>query len=187
MVLYTAYVPNIPATVLNVVVPAEGFNGIAVGLIAGNNPIGIVVVSAIIGLFQTSASYLPMDATFSSVIIGLLMLGAALTVVLHKHKPYIFSLKKKYASEVAGVYNEYENRLDSLISKYKSILSVFVNDEKADRTQKLDIYKRLKRTYGKTLNKSEKDILATLYLYDDLTLEQLHEHIKGFDNLDTLL
>ncbi len=187
VVLYTAYVPSIPATILNVVVPVEGFNGIAVGLIAGNNPIGIVVVSAVIGLFQTSSSYLPMDATFSNVIIGLLMLGASLTVVLHKYKPYIFSLKKRYTSCASGAYTEYENRLDSLISKYKSILSVFGNDTSNHGMQKKPIHKRLNIVYGKTLSSDEKDVLATLYLYPNATLEVLQEHVKGCDNLDTVV
>ncbi len=130
VVLYTANVPSIPATILNVTVPVEGFNGIAVGLIAGNNPIGIIAVSAIIGLFQTSASYLPMEATFSSVIIGLLMLGAALSVVFVNYKPYQKYLTKKYGMEAGKAYADFENKTDSLISKYKSIYSVYKKDLK---------------------------------------------------------
>ncbi len=144
MVLYTAYVPCVPATILNVVVPVEGFNGIAVGLIAGNNPIGIIAVSAIIGLFQTSASYLPMEATFSSVIIGLVMLGAAITVVFYKYRPYVWYLKKRYGMDIDKAYTDYENKTDSLISKYKSIYSVYMKDQK-----------NLKEAAAKGMNRSD--------------------------------
>ena len=127
VILYTARTPNIPATIINVIVPVEGFNGIAVGLIASNNPIGIIAVSAIIGLFKTSSSFLPMSPVFNDVIIGLLMLGASLTVIMYKYRPWIYILKKRYASEVDKSYNVYENKIDSIISKYKSIYSVYKN------------------------------------------------------------
>ena len=127
MILYTARTPNIPATILNVIVPVEGFNGIAVGLIANNNPVGIIAVSAIIGLFKTSSSFLPMSPVFNDVIIGLLMLGAALSIIMYKYKPWIYILKNRYTTEINKPYNDYENKLDSIISKYKSIYSVYKN------------------------------------------------------------
>lgn len=185
VVLYTARTTNIPATILNVVVPTEGFSGIAVGLIANNNPIGIILVSIVIGLYKTSSSFLSMSPTFNDVIIGFVMLGAAITVVFYQYKPWIFILKLKYSSEIVKPYNDFENKLDSLISKYKSIYMVFLNDQEVDKMYKLPINRRLRMQYKKVLTYSQRKVLAIIYLKQQISYMELKDLYD--DNLDVKL
>lgn len=121
VVLYTSRTPNIPASTLNINVPFEGFNGIAIGLMASNNPIGIIFVSCLLGLFKASSSSLLPPPTFNEVILGLVMLGAAMTVVFYKLKPQLFILRKRFSPLIDEDRSNYENKIDSLLSKYKSI------------------------------------------------------------------
>lgn len=120
-VLYTSgSSPNIPASMTSNALPTEGFNGIAIGLIAMLNPIAIIPVSFIIGLFETSAPFLNTPGTFSQLIIGIVMLGATLFIVFLWFKPWLWLKDWIYGYRGIKDYKKYENEMDALISKYWS-------------------------------------------------------------------
>lgn len=123
-VLYTAgQTPAIPISKDYNVVPAEGFNGIAIGLIAMNNPIAIIPVAFIIGLFNSSAPFLEVPTSFSQLIMGLIILGATMFVIILNYKPWIWLKKQIYGRVYVEKYQNYINDMDVLISKYYLLLA----------------------------------------------------------------
>lgn len=102
-------------------VPIEGFNGIAISLIGNNNPFGILLISVLFGLFQNSVPGIVIPASYINVLLGLLMLGSALSIMVLKYKPWQYIKSFRYDINYYKEYQNYENRFDSMISKYKSI------------------------------------------------------------------
>lgn len=121
-ILYTT--KSIPVIDLNInvdTVPIEGFNGIAISLIGNNNPFGIFLISFLFGLFQNSIPGIVIPASYINVLLGLLMLGSALSIIAVKYKPWKYIKSCRYDINYYKAYQNFENRYDSLISKYKSI------------------------------------------------------------------
>lgn len=130
VVLYTtSNTPAIPLTYDYDALPNEGFNAIAIGLIALNNPIAIIPIAFIMGLIISSSPFLSISPSFSQVIMGLIVLGSAMFTILIKYKPWIYIKKHFYGSESIPVYNNYENEMEMLISRYKLKLSEIENKE----------------------------------------------------------
>jgi len=124
-VIYTSNATAfMPISLSSVVIPSAGFDGIAIGLIASNNPIAIIFVALFIGLLQASGSYLEPLATFNQVILGIIMLGAAITMLLYSYKPWKHWNEYRYSYLINKSLVEFDNKKDSLISKYSFILSV---------------------------------------------------------------
>lgn len=118
-ILYTSgNTPSIPISQSVNALPEQGMNGIAIGLIAMNNPIAIAPVAFLLGLFSTSAPYLETPVAFNNLIIGLVILASAMFVILLNYKPWIYIKKKMYGLYAENYYNSYENELEALISKY---------------------------------------------------------------------
>lgn len=130
VVLYTAgQSPTIPVSFDFDTLPVQGLNGIAIGLIALNNPLAIVPVSFIIGLFNSSSSYLEVSPSFSQLIMGLVIMGAALFIVLLNYHPWLWIQKQIYGYRVVKEYRKYENNLETLISRYR--LELLENNDDA--------------------------------------------------------
>ena len=136
-VLYTSLNTFIPISITSTAVPLEGFNGVAVGLIATGNPFGTLLVSALLGLFQASSPFLPTTPVFTNVILGFIMVGAAVSVVFFNFKPMSLFLSKKYGNKSKEELENFDNRMDSLISKYKFVqLNIKKNDGELTEEQK---------------------------------------------------
>lgn len=120
--------PSIPMSTSANILPEQGMNGIAIGLIAMNNPIAIVPVAFLMGLFTTSAPYLDTPVAFNNLIIGLVILASAMFVILLHYKPWIYIKKKMYGLYAENYYNSYENELETLISKYRFIANKKINN-----------------------------------------------------------
>ncbi|MDE5617338.1 MAG: ABC transporter permease [Ureaplasma sp.] len=119
LVLYTAgQTPSIPINRDFDTLPVQGFSAITIGLIALNNPIGIIPVAFLMGLFQSSSPFLSVPPSFSQLIMGMIILGAAMFVILLKFKPWLWFIKKRYGSGADLEYQEYENKMETLISQY---------------------------------------------------------------------
>lgn len=130
VILYTAgQSPTIPVSFDFDTLPVQGLNGIAIGLIALNNPIAIVPVAFIIGLFNSSATFLEVSPSFSQLIMGLVIFGAAMFVVLLNYHPWLWFQKQIYGYRVIKEYRKYENNLETLISKYRLQLLENENDK----------------------------------------------------------
>lgn len=164
LVLYTTQVPEIPLTDLNVSVPTEGFNGIAIGLLASNNPIGIIFVSGILGLFKTSSSYLWEKPVFNEVIIGVLILVIVIFTLLEKYKPWYWILNKKYKSNLNDEYSKFELKLNELISLNKIKISEIKKDKNLSKEEKREKIYILKNDYNKTMNKLKNNYYKSLII-----------------------
>ena len=111
LVLYTSgQTPTIPINRDFDILPVQGFNAITIGLIALNNPIGIIPVAFLMGLFQSSAPFLSVPPSFSQLIMGMIILGSAMFVILLRFKPWLWFTKKRYGSGSDLEYQEYENK-----------------------------------------------------------------------------
>lgn len=130
-ILYTSgETPSIPVSASVNALPSEGMNGIAIGLIAMSNPIAILPVAFIIGLFQSSAPFLSTPVAFSNLIIGFVILGAALFVILLRYKPWLWMKQKLYGYYAPKYYQTFENDMESLVSKYKSKISTISTENR---------------------------------------------------------
>ena len=127
-ILYTSgNTPSIPMSASSNTLPEQGMNGIAIGLIAMNNPIAIAPVAFLMGIFATSAPYLDTPVAFNNLIVGLIILASAMFVILLHYKPWIYIKKKMYGTYAENYYNSYENELEFLISKYRFIVNNKIN------------------------------------------------------------
>ena len=134
VVIYTAgNSPSIPLTFDYDALPTQGFNGIAIGLIALNNPLAIVPVAFIMGLFTSSSVFLQISLAFSQLIMGLIILGAAMFVVLLNYHPWLWIKKMIYGFQIVNEYRLYENNMETLISKYRLQLSELKDKEQIDK------------------------------------------------------
>lgn len=154
MVLYTAgQSPSIPLTFEYDALPTQGLNGIAIGLIAMNNPLAIAPVAFIMGLFTSSSVFLQISPAFSQLIMGLIILGAAMFVILINYHPWLWIKKVIYGSQVITQYKNYENEMEILISKYRLQLSEIKNQEEINNLYKqyLDDKQAIKTQYLKQI------------------------------------
>lgn len=142
LMLYTSgQSPSIPINRDFDILPVQGFNAITIGLIALNNPIGIIPVAFLMGLFQSSAAFLSVPPSFSQLIMGMIILGAAMFVILLRFKPWLWFIKQRYGSGSDLEYQEYENKMETLISQYilklsdlKTKTSAKINEIKKDKS-----------------------------------------------------
>lgn len=133
-ILYTSgNTPSIPMSNSVNALPEQGMNGIAIGLIAMNNPVAIIPVAFLMGLFSSSAPYLETPVAFNNLIIGLVILASAMFVILLHYKPWIYIKKKMYGLYAESYYNSYENELETLISKYYFLVNKKIRNYRISR------------------------------------------------------
>ncbi len=113
----------IPSSIISDTLPTEGLDGIAIGLIGLTNPIGILPVAFLLGMFQSAAPFLSVPSTFSSLITGFIMLGASVYVVFANFKPWIWIYERIHGINSIGSYQAYINENESNISVAKSKLT----------------------------------------------------------------
>ena len=190
-ILYTAGdTPSIPVSTSIDSLPAEGMNGVAIGLIAMSNPIAILPVSFIIGLFMSSAPFLSTPVAFSNLIIGFVMLGAAMFTILLHYKPWLWIKEKLYGYYAPKHYQGFENSMESLVSKFKSLISLKENEAKArpnnvldlDQQKLLNSYETLKQqveSQGANASAESLKELAILEFKVNQALKNLVSNPKG--------
>lgn len=114
---------NIPTEITAKAIPIEGFNGISVGLIAMNNPIGVIPVSFLFGMIDTSKSQIAqacgVDSNITDLMFGIIVYGAAIVSLLYYLKPWRLLIKhlKKY-QHLTIPYEEYEFNVQNQINEY---------------------------------------------------------------------
>lgn len=84
-IVYTASATSaMPVPLVNLL-PLEGFNGIAIGLIAFSNPIAIIPISFVMALFSTTAlAAAPFPNSMGNLILGLVMYGTSIFAIAYK-------------------------------------------------------------------------------------------------------
>ncbi len=147
-VVYTSSIlPAIPINITIDSIPTEGFEGIAISLIANNNPITIIFIGLLFGLFKSSMPGIAIPPSFFNVLIGLIMIGATVSVLLLKWKPIKFWKRLKYGKEYYDIKHKYETNLSVLVSKYKSIYKwekQSIYDQKISSGQKSNLWRQTK-------------------------------------------
>ncbi|WP_027121797.1 ABC transporter permease [[Mycoplasma] imitans] len=100
-------------------VPAEGFNGIAISLIALNNPWGIVIISMLFSLISVgqSPANLPTPQTLS-LTLGVLMYIVSIYGLMNYLKPWRWIIIKIYGNKNITYYQNLENNIAALSENY---------------------------------------------------------------------
>ncbi|MGL5640445.1 MAG: ABC transporter permease [Mycoplasmoidaceae bacterium] len=153
-VVYTANATKaMPVPLVNMV-PLEGFNGIAIGLIAFSNPIAILPVSFIMALFSTTAlAAPPFPNSMGNLILGLVMYGTSIFALAYKiqlmtrirtflSKKLNNDFTKKWDERVKNK-NKFLKALDVKLSDLKiDLFSVKIKDEKIGNTTKEELIEK---------------------------------------------
>ncbi|MDC4183617.1 ABC transporter permease [Mycoplasma bradburyae] len=101
-------------------VPPEGFNGIAISLIALNNPWGIVIVSALFSLISVGQgpANLP-DPQTLPLSLGVLMYMISIFGLINYLKPWRWIIMKIYGGDNITYYQNLENNMAALSENYR--------------------------------------------------------------------
>ncbi len=132
---------SMPVPLVNLI-PIEGFNGIAIALIAFTNPLAIIPVSFIMGMFITAASAAPpFPNSMGLLIIGLIVYGTSIFALLYD----LNFLKKTriYLSKVSNKWNEDPKTKEKIKTKK---LNSFINNWNEKYEKKQEKIKNISKT-----------------------------------------
>ncbi|MBD5445705.1 MAG: ABC transporter permease [Mycoplasma sp.] len=146
VIVYTGtYDRAIPLPQTNVI-PSNGFDGIAVALIAFNNPIALIPITFFLSIIKTaSASAPPYPSSFGDMVMGFVMYGSAIFVLVYRYRP-INWLKAKLSKKVKYERNYW-------IRQYSDDNNLYINQiEQLLSERKLNIFLETQKTISKSLN-----------------------------------
>ncbi len=116
---------NVPTEITAKAIPIEGFNGISVGLIAMNNPLGIIPVSVLFGMIETAKSSIAqscgVDSYISDLMFGIIVYGAAIVSLLYYVQPWKWFMKNHFKNKQVS-YEEYTFDIETQISEYSDAI-----------------------------------------------------------------
>ena len=122
-------------------VPAEGFNGIAIGLIALNNPFGIVIISTLFSFVNVGSQPAGLPGTTIALVTGIMMYMIAIYQLSMYIKPWRWIYLAKYGKFNSESYLHFENFMGSNIEGYnfaiKKTKNTIINDAIAKKYQKV--------------------------------------------------
>lgn len=128
-------------------VPQEGFNGIAISMIAYNNPIGILLVSLFFGVFSIGADVYISEAV-QNLAFSLLMYLVAICAILNFFKPSLWFSKTINHLDSINKYKNFQTSLETICWNFqikKSINRNLIAEEKINskiRQKKSNIFIR---------------------------------------------
>ena len=134
-------------------VPVEGFNGIAIGLIALNNPFGIFAVSVIFAFINVGAQPAGLPINTISLVTGIMMYVIAIHALANYLRPWRWFYLLKYRKVNSANYLHYENMMSALAEKRTFEIVGFKNEL-------IDNYVKMK--FGNT-KKSVKKVLTYVF------------------------
>lgn len=101
------------------VVPTEGFDGIAIAIVAFSNPIAIIPVAVIFGFLQSMISMAPgVDVTFINVATGLLLLISALSAMFFRWNARLLIYKVFIGKEAFKNYLNFKGKSSEVDKKH---------------------------------------------------------------------
>lgn len=81
-------------TITDKAIPQDGFNGISIGLIAMNNPYGVLPVSFLFGMIQGAKANISqvcgVDIAIADLMFGIIVYGSAIITIFYWFKPWIW-------------------------------------------------------------------------------------------------
>lgn len=184
MVNYTATTTNaISISQSADVLPLQGFDGIAIGLIAQTHPLATIPVSFLMALLQQSAENLggsfPQD--ISGIIISFVMLGAAMFVLFERISPvyWAYQLFSSYKSK--ELYKAYENASAATLAEYKALYSENRKNLNLQHQKLKRIYKQIKQHSNDPKFKQVQEIYQkTLLAVNQFYKDQLENYYKEY-------
>ncbi|WP_052664028.1 ABC transporter permease [Mycoplasmoides alvi] len=114
-------------TSLNMV-PAEGFNGIAIGLIALNNPFGIIVISILFSFVNVGSQPAGLPGSTISLITGIMMYMIAIYQLSIYVRPWRWIYLLKYGKFNSDSYLNFENFMGSNVEGRTFLIKKNKND-----------------------------------------------------------
>lgn len=125
--------------------PTEGFDGIAIALLAFSNPIGMIPVAVLFGILEQGSvglSSIGLDTPVADLIVGVVIYFAAISILFEKFKP----IKMIY------VYTRY--RKSERFAKYKKayLKEIEIINKKADATSMKNEKKIAKHKFKNEVN-----------------------------------
>ncbi len=111
LVVYTAFNTSLHMLYSGVSanVPVEGFNGIAISLIALNNPIAVLPIALLLGFLQTASTIGAYSASFYNLILSIVMYGAAIFSLALYFKPWIWFISFLRGRQNQQHYYDFNN------------------------------------------------------------------------------
>lgn len=101
------------------VVPTEGFDGIAIAIVAFSNPIAIIPVAIIFGFLQTMIVLAPdIDVTFINVATGLLLIISALSAMFFRWNSRLLIYKIFIGKSAFDNYLNFKDKFNDTDRKY---------------------------------------------------------------------
>ncbi|GHU33047.1 hypothetical protein FACS1894166_07640 [Bacilli bacterium] len=92
MMVYLGRTNSMPMNILAKSLPQDGFNGIAVGLVAMSNPVAIIPVSVFFGMIDSAKGTLQVvcqiDTAISDLMFAIIVYGAAIVAIFYYFVPY---------------------------------------------------------------------------------------------------
>lgn len=154
--------------------PSIGFEGIAIALLAFNNPIAIIPVSLFFGIFESGAIFglsdLGIDRAISDLIIGLIMYFAAISVLFQRFKVtkmlYIY-IKRFFDNEYSSISDKNTVKINDFKNTQKKKIQ-----EESDEEKKSILIKKYKQEL-KSMKIDKKQALSKFtdkYLNDYMNL-----------------
>ncbi|MCV3753836.1 ABC transporter permease [Ureaplasma zalophigenitalium] len=159
------------------ILPNEGYDGIAIGLISLAHPLAAIPIAFFVGLLQFGADYLggAFPAEVSGLIISFIMIGAAMFILFEKITPIYYIIRWVYGKKGLDDYKNYENKLNGIISSYNGL---YVRHKKAYKDALNNIKTRVKNT---NVDKIKLQLLIKLvHQYYGLILDQAYnEYVQA--------
>jgi len=124
LVVYTGLFQSIQIPTNNNL-PGFGFDGIAIGLLALWNPIGIGFFSFIVGILNAGSPFLSLIGStpiFMDLILGLIIYGSAIISGLIIYKPWLWILKKTKGEREFKGYTAYIDFISTKIDESQTKL-----------------------------------------------------------------
>lgn len=174
--IYCGFSCEMPTSTIVKVIPQEGFDGIAVGLISMNNPLAIIPVSLFFSIIKTSTSALQLigiSSNITLIFLGIIIYCSAMGSLLMKFNFYNWFIVKIKGKSWIELKTKEKNELLSLINivnDYEVVMWYHCQRKNNSNSSKMP-------TRNKKLKKEKISHVAF-----ELKFDQIMEKIKN--NLD---
>ncbi len=117
--IYCGFSCEMPTSTIVKVIPQEGFDGIAVGLISMNNPIAAIAISFFFSIIKTSTNALQLigiSSNITLIFLGIIIYCSAMGSLIMKFKLYHFFITKIKGRVWINLKTKEKNELLNLIN-----------------------------------------------------------------------
>lgn len=128
-IIYGGYQNSMSIIFASKIIPHWGFDGISIGLIAGNNVIGTLPISLLFAMIeqskQTIQTTVQVSDVFAGLLFGIIVYGSAIIAVFIYLRPYLWFKRLKYGPKGGKNYEDFVNNLRTELDKLNTRLATF--------------------------------------------------------------